>query len=74
MYEINICSPIWDITPDGELNARAIRIFFVVDLLLLCIGYNIIAFILRKQINKLRLEDKAANQSKIKQLDDHFKV
>jgi hypothetical protein len=58
MYAVNFCSPIYDVLQDGSINTRATRILFVVDLLLLCLGYNLISFVLKKEVNTLRLEDK----------------
>jgi hypothetical protein len=74
MYEINICSPIYDTTQDGSLNLRAIRILFGIDLLLLCVFYNLIAFFLKRTINDLRLEDKQSNDSRIEQLQYDYRV
>jgi len=58
MYDINLCSPIYDQMQDQSINLRATRILFGVDLLILCISYNCIAFFLKKDVNSLRLEDK----------------
>lgn len=58
MYEINVCSPLYDTLQDGSLNTRATRILFAIDLLLLCLGYNCVSFLLKKQVNNLKLEDK----------------
>ena len=58
MYEVNLCSPIYDQTQDGSLNLRATRILFGVDLLLLYIVYNFTSFFLKRTINDLKLEDK----------------
>lgn len=65
MYDINLCSPLYDELQDGSVNLRVTRILFGVDLLLLCIAYNCISFILKKDINSLRLEDKESNRAKI---------
>jgi hypothetical protein len=61
MYEINLCSPIYDSTQNGATNLRATRILFGIDLLLLCLIYNIASFFLKRAINQLRLEDKDSN-------------
>ena len=74
MYEVNICSPIYDMTQDGSLNLRATRILFGVDLLLLCLIYNLTSFFLKRTINDLKLEDKQSNESRIDQLQHDYKV
>jgi hypothetical protein len=61
MYEVNICSPIYDITQDGSISLRATRILFGIDLLVLWLLYNLTSFLLKKTINDLRLEDKESN-------------
>lgn len=48
MSGVNFCSPIYDQLQDGSINTRATRILFAVDLLLLCLGYNLASFILKK--------------------------
>jgi hypothetical protein len=55
MYEINLCSPIYDSTQNGATNLRATRILFGIDLLLLCLIYNFASFFLKRGINQLRL-------------------
>lgn len=50
MFDINICSPIWDVVPDRSINVRVMRILMSVELLLLYLIYNIIAFVLAKVI------------------------
>jgi hypothetical protein len=74
MYEVNICSPIYDVTQDGSINLRATRILFGVDLLLLCLIYNLTSFFLKRTINDLKLEDKQSNDSRIEQLQYDYKV
>lgn len=74
MYEVNICSPIYDVTQDGSINLRATRILLGVDLLLLCIIYNLTSFFLKRTINDLKLEDKQSNESRIEQLQFDYKV
>ena len=68
MYDINICSPLYDATQNGQTNLRATRILLAVDLLLLCLAYNLISFMLKKSINDLKLEDNDSNKSAISQL------
>lgn len=68
MFEINLCSPLYDELQDQTVNLRVTRILFGIDLLLLCIIYNCISFLLKKDLNSLRLEDKESNQNKIESL------
>lgn len=65
MYEINICSPIYDAIQDGSVSLRATRILFGIDLLLLCTIYHIVSFFLKRSINDLKLEDKEELEPKI---------
>lgn len=74
MYEINLCSPIYNEMQDHSVNLRVTRILFGIDLLLLCLAYNGISFLLKKDINSLRLEDKESNQAKIQSLERLYKV
>ena len=46
---------------DQSVNIRVIRILFGVDLLLLYLTFNLISFLLKKQISALKLEDKESN-------------
>ena len=57
-YQINLCSPLYDEMQDQSVNLRVIRILFGVDLLLLYLIFNLITFLLKKDINALKLEDK----------------
>ena len=68
MYDINTCSPLYDTTQNGQTNLRATRILLAVDLLLLCLAYNLISFMLKKSINDLKLEDNDSNKGAISQL------
>ena len=43
---------------DQSMNLRVIRILFGIDLLLLYLVFNLISFLLKKDINTLKLEDK----------------
>ena len=74
MFQINLCSPLYDELQDQTGNLRVTRILFGIDLLLLCIIYNCISFLLKKDLNSLRLEDKESNQSKIESLERFYKV
>ena len=74
MYDLNICSPLYDSSQNGETNLRATRILLAVDLLLLCLAYNLISFVLKKNINDLKLEDRESNQRPIQQLEHAYKV
>ena len=58
VYEINLCSPLYDQMQDQSMNLRVIRILFGIDLLLLYLVFNLISFLLKKDINTLKLEDK----------------
>ena len=64
-YEINLCSPLYDEMQDQSINLRVIRILFGVDLLLLYLVFNLISFLLKKDINSLKLEDKESNKVKL---------
>jgi hypothetical protein len=61
MYELNLCSPLYDALQDQSVNLRVTRILFTVDLMVLFFVFNLISFILKKDINSLRLEDKESN-------------
>ena len=68
VYELNMCSPLYDQLQDQSINLRVIRILFGVDLLILYLMFNLISFLLKKDINSLRLEDKESNQVKLESL------
>lgn len=68
VYELNLCSPLYDQLQDQSINLRVIRILFGVDLLILYLMFNLISFLLKKDINSLRLEDKESNQVKLESL------
>ena len=68
VYEINLCSPIYDELQDKSINLRVIRILFGIDILLLYLIFNLISYLLKKDINSLRLEDKDSNQAKLDSL------
>jgi hypothetical protein len=55
VYEINLCSPIYDELQDKSINLRVIRILFGIDILLLYLIFNLISYLLKKDINSLRL-------------------
>ena len=55
VYEINLCSPLYDQLQDQSINLRVIRILFGVDLLVLYLVFNFISFLLKKDLNSLRL-------------------
>lgn len=74
MYEINICSPLYDSMQDGSVSLRATRILFAIDLLLLCAMYHCAAFFLKRSINDLKLEDKEELEPKIEVMEREFKV
>lgn len=69
MYEINICSPIYDSSQDGSVSLRATRILFGIDLLLLCAIYHLVAFCLKRSVNDLKLEDKEELEPKIELME-----
>lgn len=64
MYYINACSPLYDSTQDGTTNLRATRILFSIDLLILCLAFNLISLVLKKRISDLKLEEKEGNKSR----------
>lgn len=68
VYEINLCSPIYDELQDKSINLRVIRILFGIDILVLYLIFNLISYLLKKDINSLRLEDKDSNQAKLDSL------
>ena len=74
VYEINLCSPLYDQLQDQSVNLRVIRILFGVDLLVLYLVFNLISFLLKKDLNSLRLEDKRSNQVKIEIQERFYKV
>jgi len=74
VYEINLCSPLYDQLQDQSVNLRVIRILFGVDLLVLYLVFNFISFLLKKDLNSLRLEDKRSNQVKIESQERFYKV
>ena len=74
VYEINLCSPLYDQLQDQSVNLRVIRILFGVDILVLYLVFNLISFLLKKDLNSLRLEDKRSNQVKIETQERFYKV
>lgn len=74
VYEINLCSPLYDQMQDQSMNLRVIRILFGIDLLLLYLVFNLISFLLKKDINTLKLEDKESNQNKLDTQERFYKV
>ena len=74
VYQINLCSPLYDELQDGSVNLRVTRILFAVELLILCIAYNLISFFLKKDINSMRLEDKESNQNQLDLSERAYKV
>ena len=49
VYEINLCSPIYDELQDKSINLRVIRILFGIDILLLYLIFNLISYLLKKR-------------------------
>ncbi len=59
---------------DGGINLRVMRILFGIDLLLLYVVYNLVAFLMKKDITSLKLEDKESNLNKIDSMERSFQV
>lgn len=74
MYEINVCSPIWDTVPNNWQNLRVTRILFAIDLFVLYVGFAVISFLLKKAINALKLEDKESNNERIALMEYRYQV
>ena len=54
MFDLNFCSPLFDVLPNGT-SLRAIRLIMISDLLILYVAYLIISLILNRSINSLKL-------------------
>ena len=56
MYEINLCSPIYHVTPASGFNVRVVRFLLLSNLILLFLMYIIILVFLKKSIHNLKSE------------------